>query len=59
MDVSKFVATVFNNRLPFRVEAYDGSSAEPSVASSANFQYRFAIAGAGTFGDRPSSSSSR
>ena len=36
MDVSTFVATVFDNRLPFRVEAYDGSSASPSVESSAN-----------------------
>jgi cyclopropane-fatty-acyl-phospholipid synthase len=36
MDVSTFVATVFNNQLPFRVEAYDGSVAEPTVVSSAN-----------------------
>ncbi|MHB1208432.1 MAG: class I SAM-dependent methyltransferase [Acidimicrobiales bacterium] len=36
MDVSTFVSTIFNNQLPFRVEAFDGSSAEPGVASSAN-----------------------
>jgi cyclopropane-fatty-acyl-phospholipid synthase len=36
MDVSTFVAAVFNNELPFRVEAYDGSVAEPTVESSAN-----------------------
>ena len=31
-----FVATVFNNELPFRVEAYDGSVALPSVESAGN-----------------------
>jgi cyclopropane-fatty-acyl-phospholipid synthase len=36
MDVATFVASVFNNQLPFRVEAYDGSVALPSVASTAN-----------------------
>jgi cyclopropane-fatty-acyl-phospholipid synthase len=36
MDVATFIASVFNNELPFRVEAYDGSSAEPTVVSSAN-----------------------
>jgi cyclopropane-fatty-acyl-phospholipid synthase len=36
MDVSTFVASAFNNKLPFRVEAYDGSAAEPTVESSAN-----------------------
>jgi cyclopropane-fatty-acyl-phospholipid synthase len=36
MDVASFVASVFNNQLPFRVEAYDGSSVEPTIVSSAN-----------------------
>ena len=36
MDVATFVASVFNNELPFRVEAYDGSVAEPTVTSRAN-----------------------
>jgi cyclopropane-fatty-acyl-phospholipid synthase len=36
MNVASFVATVFDNKLPFRVEAYDGSAAEPTVESSAN-----------------------
>jgi cyclopropane-fatty-acyl-phospholipid synthase len=36
MDVATFVASVFNNQLPFRVEAYDGSTAEPTVVSRAN-----------------------
>jgi cyclopropane-fatty-acyl-phospholipid synthase len=36
MNVAAFVANVFDNKLPFRVEAYDGSVAEPTVASSAN-----------------------
>ncbi|MGH3732455.1 MAG: class I SAM-dependent methyltransferase [Acidimicrobiales bacterium] len=36
MDIASFVATIFDNELPFRVEAYDGSLREPSVASSAN-----------------------
>lgn len=36
MNVATFVATVFDNKLPFRVEAYDGSVAEPTVDSSAN-----------------------
>ncbi len=33
MDVATFVSLVFNSQLPFRVEAYDGSSAAPSVTS--------------------------
>ena len=36
MDVATFVGSIFNNQLPFRVEAYDGSVAEPSVVSPAN-----------------------
>lgn len=36
MDVATFVASVFNSRLPFRVEAYDGSVAAPTIVSSAN-----------------------
>jgi cyclopropane-fatty-acyl-phospholipid synthase len=36
MDVATFVSSIFNNELPFRVEAYDGSVAEPSVISPAN-----------------------
>jgi cyclopropane-fatty-acyl-phospholipid synthase len=36
VNVATFVSTIFNNQLPFRVEAFDGSSAEPGVASSAN-----------------------
>jgi cyclopropane-fatty-acyl-phospholipid synthase len=36
MDVATFVSSVFNDRLPFRVEAYDGSVAGPTVESSAN-----------------------
>jgi cyclopropane-fatty-acyl-phospholipid synthase len=36
MDVATFVASVFNNQLPFRVEAYDGSVAEASVTSPAS-----------------------
>ena len=36
MDVATFVASIFDNQLPFRVEAYDGSTAEPTVASRAN-----------------------
>jgi cyclopropane-fatty-acyl-phospholipid synthase len=36
MDVSSFIASIFDDRLPFRVEAYDGSVAEPSVISPAN-----------------------
>ncbi len=36
MNVATFVASIFHNELPFRVEAYDGSAAEPSVVSSAN-----------------------
>jgi cyclopropane-fatty-acyl-phospholipid synthase len=36
MNVASFVATVFDNKLPIRVEAYDGSVAEPTVLSSAN-----------------------
>ena len=36
MDVASFVSSVFNHQLPMRVEAYDGSVAEPSVDSPAN-----------------------
>ncbi len=36
MNVASFVAAVFNNELPFRVEAYDGSVVEPTVVSKAN-----------------------
>lgn len=36
MNIANFVAAIFDNKLPFRVEAYDGSVAEPSVVSSAN-----------------------
>jgi cyclopropane-fatty-acyl-phospholipid synthase len=36
MDVATFVSSIFSNELPFRVEAYDGSVAEPSVSSPAN-----------------------
>jgi cyclopropane-fatty-acyl-phospholipid synthase len=36
MDVASFVSSIFNDELPFRVEAYDGSVAEPSVISPAN-----------------------
>jgi cyclopropane-fatty-acyl-phospholipid synthase len=36
MDVAAFVSSIFANELPFRVEAYDGSVAEATVASSAN-----------------------
>jgi len=36
MDISSFVASIFDGRLPFRVEAYDGSVAEPTVDSPAN-----------------------
>jgi cyclopropane-fatty-acyl-phospholipid synthase len=36
VNVATFVSAVFNDQLPFRVEAYDGSSAGPSVDSSAN-----------------------
>jgi cyclopropane-fatty-acyl-phospholipid synthase len=36
MDVAPFVASLFNNQLPFRVEAYDGSVVEPTIISSAN-----------------------
>lgn len=36
MNIASFVATVFGNKLPLRVEAYDGSAAEPTVLSSAN-----------------------
>lgn len=36
MNVSSFVSSIFNGQLPFRVEAYDGSSAAPSVVSPAN-----------------------
>jgi cyclopropane-fatty-acyl-phospholipid synthase len=36
MDVATFVGTIFNNKLPFRVEAYDGSVAEATIESPAN-----------------------
>jgi cyclopropane-fatty-acyl-phospholipid synthase len=36
MDVATFVALVFKNELPFRVEAYDGSVAEASATSPAS-----------------------
>jgi cyclopropane-fatty-acyl-phospholipid synthase len=36
VDVATFVGTIFNNQLPFRVEAYDGSVAGPTVSSPAN-----------------------
>jgi hypothetical protein len=36
MNVARFVGSIFNNQLPFRVEAYDGSVSEPTVVSSAN-----------------------
>jgi hypothetical protein len=36
MDVSTLVSSVFDHQLPFRVEAYDGSSADPTVKSPAN-----------------------
>lgn len=36
MDVATFVSAIFNDQLPFRVEAFDGSSAEPGITSSAN-----------------------
>ena len=36
MNVATFIASVFDGQLPFRVEAYDGSVAEPAVVSSAN-----------------------
>ena len=36
MDIATFVASVFKDGLPFRVEAYDASVAEPTVDSPAN-----------------------
>ncbi|NNN08295.1 MAG: class I SAM-dependent methyltransferase [Acidimicrobiaceae bacterium] len=36
MNVASVVKLIFNDELPFRVEAYDGSVAEPTVISSAN-----------------------
>jgi cyclopropane-fatty-acyl-phospholipid synthase len=36
MDVAIFVGAIFNNELPFRVEAYDGSVAEATIVSPAN-----------------------
>jgi cyclopropane-fatty-acyl-phospholipid synthase len=36
MNIATFVASIFNNQLAFRVEAYDGSVIEPTVVSSAN-----------------------
>lgn len=36
MNVADFVVSVFDGQLPMRVEAYDGSVAEPTVVSSAN-----------------------
>jgi cyclopropane-fatty-acyl-phospholipid synthase len=36
MGVADLVVAAFNNELPFRVEAYDGSVAEPTVIAEAN-----------------------
>ena len=36
VNVATLVATVFDDQLPFRVEAYDGSVALPTVESAAN-----------------------
>lgn len=36
MSVASVVARLFEGRLPFRVEAFDGSVVEPSIASPAN-----------------------
>ena len=36
MNVVTFVASVFNNELPFRVEAYDGSTAEAASTATPN-----------------------
>ena len=36
MDVASFVSSIFDGQLPFRVEAFDGSTAAPSVNSPAN-----------------------
>lgn len=36
MSIAEFVSAIFDDKLPFRVEAFDGSSAEPGVTSSAN-----------------------
>jgi cyclopropane-fatty-acyl-phospholipid synthase len=36
MDVATIVATIFNDEIPFRVEAYDGSVALPTVTAAAN-----------------------
>ena len=36
MDVASFVASIFDGGLPFRVEAFDGSVAEPTIQSPAN-----------------------
>lgn len=36
MSVASLVSALFDDRLPFRVEAYDGSVAEPTIDSSAN-----------------------
>ena len=36
MSVAGFVVAAFDNKLPFRVEAYDGSVAEPTVVTEAN-----------------------
>ncbi|MBW4029973.1 MAG: class I SAM-dependent methyltransferase [Acidobacteria bacterium] len=36
MSIASVVSTLFGDRLPFRVEAFDGSVAESSVASAAN-----------------------
>ncbi|MFZ1062883.1 MAG: cyclopropane-fatty-acyl-phospholipid synthase family protein [Acidimicrobiales bacterium] len=36
MDVASFVSSIFNGQLPFRVEAFDGSVASPSISSPAN-----------------------
>src|SRR5580698_7421818 len=36
MNIASFVASIFDDQLPFRVEAYDGSVSEPTVVSNAN-----------------------
>ncbi len=36
MNVATFVANVFDGQIPFRVEAYDGSVAEPTMVSPAS-----------------------
>jgi cyclopropane-fatty-acyl-phospholipid synthase len=36
MNIATFVSNLFNNELPFRVEAYDGSVAQPSATLAGN-----------------------